>query len=61
MENNKKAKIRNILTKYKNRSMTDASRDHSFDSRVNMTSSSSRPQNNLDKKQELFFIKEECE
>ncbi len=60
MDQIKKTKIRNIVSKYKNKS-SDLSKDFSYDSKTSNTVNSSRPSNFQDKKQELKLIKEESE
>jgi nickel-dependent lactate racemase len=61
MDQVKKTKIRNIVSKYKNKSSSDLSKDFSYESKLNNTINSSRPSNLHDKKQELKLIKEESE
>jgi len=61
MDNTKKTKIRNIISKYRNKSSSDISKDISYDSKFNNTLNSSRINNLHDKKQELNMIKEESE
>ena len=61
MDNIKKTKLRNIVSKYKNKSSSDLSKDTSYDSKFSNTIGSSRPSQFQDKKRELNLIKEESE
>ena len=61
MDQVKKTKIRNIVSKYRNKSSNDLSKDFSDESKLSNTINSSRPSIFQDKKQELKLIKEESE
>lgn len=61
MDNTKKSKIRNIISKYRNKSSSDISKDMSYDSKFNNTLNSSRITNVQEKKKNLNLIKEESE
>lgn len=61
MDQVKKTKIRNIVSKYRNKSSKDLSKDFSYESNLSNNVNSSRPSHFQDKKQELKLIKEESE
>lgn len=61
MDQVKKTKIRNIVSKYKNKSSSDLSKDFFYESKLNNTINSSRLNQFQDKKQDLKLIKEESE
>lgn len=61
MDQVKKTKIRNIVSKYRNKSSSDLSKDFSYESKLSNTLNSSRPSQLQEKKGELKLIKEESE
>jgi len=61
MDQINKNKIRNIISKYRNKSSIDLSKDISFDSKLNNTINTSREKNIQDQRRKLNLIKEESE
>lgn len=61
MDQINKNKIRNIISKYRNKSSIDLSKDISYDSKQNNTINTSREKNIQDQRRMLNLIKEESE